>query len=115
LQRPELEHTVQNNLLRMAAPPIAQDTLLVIGPSDLSKKYDKEMEYLATVRDGSAHDLAKGYWTLHVIGIEVASEQMVPLYQRVWSTESLRHSFKPLWWFVRALLTRYPGQPNRPP
>lgn len=88
LQRPELEDTVQNNLLRMVAPRIAQDTLLVIDPSDLSKKYAKKMEYLATVRDGSAHDLAKGYWTLHVIGTEVGSEQMLPLYQRLWSANA---------------------------
>jgi len=88
LQRTELEKTVQDNLLEMAAARIAQDTLLVIDPSDVSKKYARKMEYLARVRDGSAHDLANGYWTLHVMGTEVGSEGMVPLYQRLWSAKA---------------------------
>ena len=36
----------------MAAGRIGEDTLLIIDLSDLSKKYAKKMEYLATVRDG---------------------------------------------------------------
>jgi hypothetical protein len=88
LQRPELESVVQNNVLRLAGPRVGQDTLLVIDPSDLSKKYAKEMEYLARVRDGSAHDFANGYWTVHVMGTEVGSETMLPLYQRLWSAKA---------------------------
>lgn len=88
LQRPELEERVQGNLLRLAATHVGQDTLLVIDPSDLSKKYAKKMEYLATVRDGSAHDLGLGYWTLHIVGCEVDSEGIVPLYQRLWSADA---------------------------
>ncbi len=88
LQRPELEDTVQTNLLRMGASRVGQDTLLILDPSDLSKKYAKKMEYLATVRDGSAHDLAQGYWTLHIIGCEVDADGMVPLYQRLWSADA---------------------------
>ncbi len=88
LQRPELEDTVQDNLLAMAAGRIGDDTLLIIDPSDVSKKYAKKMEFLATVRDGSAHELARGYWTLHVIGAEVGSSAMTPLYQRLWSADA---------------------------
>jgi hypothetical protein len=88
LQRSALEDTVQHNLLRMAAGHIGPNTLLVLDPSDVAKKYAKKMEYLATVRDGSAHDLAQGYWTLHVIGTEVGSTRMVPLYQRLYSAQA---------------------------
>lgn len=88
LQRPELGETVQDNLLRMAEGHIGEDTLLIIDPSDLSKKYAKKMEYLATVRDGSAHDFALGYWMLHIIGAEVDSNSMVPLYHRLWSADA---------------------------
>lgn len=88
LQRPELERTLQDNVLRMGAGHIGNDTLLIIDPSDLSKKYAKKMEFLAWVRDGSAHDLARGYWTLHIIGAEVDSQKMTPLYQRLWSAEA---------------------------
>lgn len=88
LQRPELEDTLQANLLRMASSHVGEDTLLIIDPSDLSKKYAKKMEYLATVRDGSAHDFALGYWTLHIVGGQIGSNKLVPLYQRLWSAEA---------------------------
>lgn len=85
LQRMEVEGVVGENILRMASPRVRHDTLLIIDPSDVSKKYAKKMEYLATVRDGSAHDLAQGYWTLYVIGSELHTEMIVPLYQRLYS------------------------------
>ena len=88
LQRPELEKTLRNNVLAMAAGHVGQDTLLVIDPSDVSKKYAKKMEYLSRVRDGSEHDLAQGYWTLHVIGTQLDSNRMVPLYQRLYSAQA---------------------------
>jgi hypothetical protein len=91
LMRPELEETVQENLLGMAAPRVGQDTVLIVDPSDISKKYAKKMEFLATVRDGSAHDLALGYWTLHIVGCELDSEGIVPLYQRLWSADAPGH------------------------
>jgi hypothetical protein len=88
LMRPELEAVVQRNVLAMAADRIGEDTLLLVDPSDLSKKYAKKMEYLARVRDGSAHDFANGYWTLHIVGAELDSDRLVPLYQRLWSHEA---------------------------
>ena len=88
LQRPELEATVQKNLLRIASSRVGQDTLLIVDPGDVSKKYAKKMEYLATVRDGSAHELAQGYWTLHIAGCELDGDGMVPLYQRLWSAQA---------------------------
>lgn len=88
LQRPELEAVLGGNLLRLAANRVAADSLLVLDPSDLSKKYAKKMEFLGTVRDGSAHELAQGYWTLHVIATQVDSSQMAPLYQRLWSASA---------------------------
>lgn len=88
LQRPELEGVVQENIMKMASAHIGRDTLLIIDPSDITKKYAKKMEYLATVRDGSAHELSNGYWTLHIVGTELESNKIVPLYQRLWSCEA---------------------------
>ena len=88
LQRPELEDVLQDNVLKMAAGHIGRDSLLIIDPSDITKKYARKMEYLATVRDGSGHDLGQGYWTLHVVGAELDSNKLVPLYQRLWSCEA---------------------------
>jgi hypothetical protein len=88
LQRPELEDQVQDNVMAMAAGHVGRDTLLIIDPSDVAKKYAKKMEYLSTVRDGSAHDLTNGYWTLHIMGTELDSKKIVPLYQRLWSCDA---------------------------
>ena len=91
LQRGELEEAVGGNLLRRSASHIDTDTLIIIDPSDLSKKYAKKMEFLARVRDGSTGKLVDGYWTLHGIGAELDSSKMVPLYQRLWSAEAPGH------------------------
>ncbi|HSF92980.1 MAG TPA: transposase, partial [Paracoccaceae bacterium] len=88
LQRPELEDTIQYNVLRMAKNHIGRDTLLLVDPSDLSKTYAKKMEYLATVRDGSTGELSQGYHTMHIVGAELDSKRMVPLYQRLWSCDA---------------------------
>jgi hypothetical protein len=88
LMRKALETQVGDNILRMAKHHIDADTLLIIDPSDLSKKYAQKMEYLARVRDGSAHDLANGYWTLHIVGAQLDSSTLVPLYQRLWSQDA---------------------------
>jgi len=88
LQRPELEGVVQDNVMKMASAHIGRDTLLIIDPSDITKKYAKKMEYLATVRDGSEHELGNGYWTLHIAGTELDSNKITPLYQRLWSCEA---------------------------
>ena len=88
LQREGLGDVVQGNVLREAAGRITEESLLVIDPSDIAKKYAKKMEYLATVRDGSEGTLAQGYWTMHVIGTQVDSKQIVPLYQRLYSAEA---------------------------
>jgi len=88
LQRPGLGAVLQDNLLALAAPRVTDDTLLIVDPSDLSKKYARKMEFLGRVRDGSAHDFANGYWMLHVIGASVGGSRMVPLYQSLWSSKA---------------------------
>ena len=48
----ELEKTLLQNLLSLAKKHVGKDTLLVLDPSDLSKKYAEKMEHLCRVRDG---------------------------------------------------------------
>jgi len=50
LQREELEMAVGDNLLRMASSRVSNDRLLIIDPSDISKSYAREMQFLAKVR-----------------------------------------------------------------
>jgi hypothetical protein len=91
LQRSDLERAVGENLLGMASGRIDDDTLLIIDPSDISKTHAKKMEFLGRVRDGSTGQIRNGYWTLHVVGAKVGSSNIVPLYQRLWSSKAIGH------------------------
>ena len=47
------------------------------------------MEYLAAVRDGSDDGaLTNGYWTTYVIGADLDSDRVLPLYQELYSQEA---------------------------
>jgi len=46
------------------------------------------MEHLACVRDGSEKTLVNGYWTLSVLGAEVQTTSLVPLYGSLYSQKS---------------------------
>ena len=88
LGRLGLERTLMENLIEEGAPHIKRDTLLVIDPSDISKKYAKKMEYLAKVRDGSEKKLSNGYWTMRVIGAELQRVKIIPLYEHLYSQDA---------------------------
>jgi hypothetical protein len=85
LLRRGLGEKVQENLLKMASPLIGDETLLILDPSDIRKKYAKKMQYLARVRDGSEEELGNGYWTCNVVGTEVEGSSIVPLVGRLYS------------------------------
>ena len=80
-----LEHNLGSNVLKLGSKHINEDTLLIVDPSDIQKKYAKKMQYLAEVRDGSEESIGKGYWLCEVVGCEVGSNQIIPLAQQLWS------------------------------
>lgn len=88
LNRPGLREQVNENLLRLAASRIGTETLLVIDPTDISKRYARKMEYLARVRDGSEGTLRDGYWCCQVVGVERGNAEVVPLYQELYSQQA---------------------------
>lgn len=89
LQKPGLWHCIHHQVLVDAGPRIAEEMLLILDLSDITKKYAQKMEYLATVRDGSSDgELTNGYWPTHVIGAELDSERVLPLYQELYSQEA---------------------------
>jgi len=81
----KLEAAVGERLIQFGSKRIHQDTLLIVDPSDLHKKYAQKMEYLAQVRDGSEGGICKGYWLCEVVGCEVGSNEITPLAQELWS------------------------------
>ena len=88
LGRDDLGRKVLNRLSRMGARRVEKKTLLIIDISDIRKKYARKMEHLACVRDGSEKTLVNGYWTLSVLGAEVQTTSLVPLYGSLYSQKS---------------------------
>jgi len=91
LADPRILDAVGDSLLTMGASRIHDDSLLIVDPSDLCKKYAKQMEYLAEVRDGSEQTIGNGYWMCEVVGAETGGSEVVPLAQSLWSQEAPDH------------------------
>lgn len=88
LGKQELWYQIHRSLLEQASNKIKGDTLLVLDISDIQKKYAEKMEYVAPVRDGSEHVIGRGYWTCNVIGTDLESNKVTPLYQSLYSQDS---------------------------
>jgi hypothetical protein len=88
LFRPEIREVLQPALAAAGSSRIGRDTLLVLDLSDVVKPYAEKMEHLAQVRDGSAKEIANGYWTCHVIGVENGGQEITPLYGELYSQEA---------------------------
>jgi len=72
--------SVTTALIHDGASWVKADTVLAIDISDIAKEYARKMEYLTTVRDGSAQGkLTKGYWLLGVVGADVRGDRLTPL------------------------------------
>lgn len=88
LDEKRLEATIAESVLVQGARRIKDDTLLIVDPSDITKKYAKKMEYLACVRDASEKRIGDGYWMCEVVGCETGEHAITPLAQILWSQES---------------------------
>lgn len=88
LARRDLGAKIRQKVLELGSRRIKKDTLLIVDPSDLTKKYAEKMEYLATVRDASDKTIGSGYWLCEVIGCEVGSNEITPLSESLWSQEA---------------------------
>lgn len=83
-----LDKAIIEKTLSLGSGYIGQDTLLIVDPSDITKKYAKEMEYLGRVWDASEKIIGNGYWFCQVVGCETGTSQITPLAQSLWSQES---------------------------
>ena len=83
-----LEHTIGSNVLKLGSKRIKENTLLIVDPSDIQKKYAKKMQYLAKVRDASEDTIGNGYSLCEVVGCEVGSNEITPLVQELWSQDA---------------------------
>ena len=88
LNHEQLEGAISQAVLTQGAKRIKEDTLLIVDPSDITKKYAKKMQYLACVRDASDKKIGDGYWLCEVVGCEAGSQEITPLAQTLWSQEA---------------------------
>jgi len=79
LARVDLTDRINRFLMWEGAGAVQDDTVLALDLGDLSKKYARCMEHLATVRDGSTGELAKGYWLCEVLAAHPYGDRIVPL------------------------------------
>jgi hypothetical protein len=88
LARPGLDSEISQAVLVEGATLVKRDTLLIVDPTDITKKYARKMECLAKVRDGSAKEIGLGYWIDTVVAADVNSSKIVPLVHSLYSQEA---------------------------
>ena len=89
LSKYNFSEEIEKAILDKAGCRINQETILALDLSDIRKEFARKMEYLAKVYDGSTGDkYSPGYWLCSVFGAEVKGEELVPLYQELFSQEA---------------------------
>ena len=89
LGRPGLDCDISSAVLAQGAVLVKQDSLLILDPTDITKKYAKKMELLAKVRDGSEKEIGLGYWVDTVVAADVDSSEIVPLVHTLYSQNAV--------------------------
>lgn len=85
LGRTGLGGKISAEILAEGAGRIEHNTLLIVDPTDITKKYARKMECLATVRDASEKEKGQGYWVDTVVGARPDSSEIIPLVHRLYS------------------------------
>lgn len=88
LDAPGLSESLSASVLHEGAPRVGHDTLLIVDPSDLRKKYGRKMEHLARIRDGSEKEIGWGYWLNIIVGAEINGSEIVPLVHELYSSKA---------------------------
>lgn len=83
-----IREVLGRHILKNGSSHIKEDTLLIVDPSDIIKKYAQKMEHLCLVRDGSEGAIGNGYWLCLIVGAEVGSTRIIPLVHSLWSQEA---------------------------
>ena len=94
----DLTYHINSWLGREGALAVNEDTVLAVDLGDIRKTYAKSMEHLAFVHDGSAGDIAPGYWlgasgicvgSVADIGYDIGHERQRPIRSDPWPAEPL--------------------------
>jgi hypothetical protein len=72
----------------MGSRRVTSQTVLCLDLSDVRKEDAQKMEFLDRVHAGSTGEVHQGYWLCEVTAAEVHGNEMVPLYQKLYSTQA---------------------------
>ncbi len=81
----DFTHSINEEVMRLAASKVTEDMVIAIDPGDLRKKYARKMEFLGKVRDGSENEIGEGYPLCKAVATDVESHKVIPLYCEVYS------------------------------
>lgn len=62
----DFDDRVKERLPTLWVPLVREDTPIILDLSDIAKPLATQMDYLATVRDGSTGKLVNGYWLVEM-------------------------------------------------
>ena len=88
LAKEDIYSQIHQKIAGLSKSFISNDTLLALDLSDVAKKYAQKMEYIGSVRDGSDHKFANGYWTINIVATELHSSKLIPLYHSLYSQQA---------------------------
>ena len=87
LDKAELNETISQTVLQQQCRKLKKDSLIIVDPSDIVKKYAKKMEGLSKVRDGNDGKWKTGYDALDIVGVNIDTENIsiLPIHSQLHS------------------------------
>ena len=85
LDKAELNDKISQTLLQKQCHKLKKGSLILVDPSDVVKKYAKEMEGLSKVRDGNDGKWKTGYDALDIVGVNTENKtiSIVPIHSQL--------------------------------
>lgn len=89
LTKRDISNEIIDSYLSMACKKIKEDTILSLDLSDISKDSAQKMDNLCKPWDGSKKKVSdKGYWLCKVVGKNSNGNEIIPLYNRLFSSDA---------------------------
>jgi hypothetical protein len=85
IAKEELTAHINEVILKRSLTKVGRDTVLAWDLSDIQKPFAKKMDLLSEVWDGSQKEVGRGYCLNSVIAANVKEEQLMPLYNELYS------------------------------
>jgi len=88
ISKEDLTGHINKVILKEGYRKITKDIVLAWDLSDIQKPFAKKMDNLAKVWDGSEGEVGQGYWINSVVAADVNKEQLLPLYNELFSQKA---------------------------